>query len=194
MKKLITLALLYSISTIAGAATATFTDAHNITATGVGSVGYTSFSVTSAGNFRFYTMGPTIDPFLYLANDDGDLTQDDIITHDDDGCYGLDTLCGPAGSFSNSLIDIALGSGDYILGISDYTFSSSEFISGINTNDLTGVANIVISTVGISDPGTFSAGANITATPLPAAVWLMGSGLLGVLGLGRKNKVQAVAA
>jgi hypothetical protein len=79
MKKLITLALLYFISTIAGAATATFTDAHNITASGVGSVGYTSFSVTSAGNFRFYTMGPTIDPFLYLANDDGDLTEDDII-------------------------------------------------------------------------------------------------------------------
>ncbi len=191
MKKLITLVLLYSISTIAAAATATFTDAHTITASGVGSVGYTSFSVTSAGNFRFYTMGPTIDPVLYLANDDGALTEDDIIDYDDDGCPS--TLCGPAGSFSNSLIDIALGSGDYILGISDYTFSSSEFISGINTTGLTSVANIVISTVGISDPGTFSAGANITATPLPAAVWLMGSGLLGVLGLGRKNKVQAVA-
>jgi hypothetical protein len=87
-----------------------------------------------------------------------------------------------------------LGSGDYILGISNYDFLPSEFISGIKTNDLTGIANIVISTVDISDPGTFSAGANITATPLPAAVWLMGSGLLGVLGLGRKNKVQAVAA
>lgn len=192
MRKLITLALLYSISTIAGAATATFTDAHNITASGVGSVGYTSFSVTSAGNFRFYTMGPTIDPFLYLANDDGALTEDDIITYDDDSCSN--TLCGTAGAFSNSLIDIALGSGDYILGISNFYFSSSEFISGINTNDLTGIANIVISTAGISDPGTFSAGANITATPLPAAVWLMGSGLLGVLGLGRKNKVQAVEA
>ncbi len=183
---------MYFISTIAGAATATFTDAHNITASGVGSVGYTSFSVTSTGNFRFYTMGSTIDPFLYLANDDGDLTEDDIIAYNDDLCSN--TLCGSAGSFSNSLIDIALGSGDYILGISNYDFLPSEFISGIKTNDLTGIANIVISTVDISDPGTFSAGANITATPLPAAVWLMGSGLLGVLGLGRKNKVQTVAA
>ena len=33
-----------------------------------------------------------------------------------------------------------------------------------------------------------------TPVPVPATVWLMGSGLLGLLGIGRKNRIQAAAA
>lgn len=34
---------------------------------------------------------------------------------------------------------------------------------------------------------------SVSEVPVPAAAWLMGSGLLGLLGFGRKNKVQTVA-
>jgi len=33
---------------------------------------------------------------------------------------------------------------------------------------------------------------NITQTPIPGAIWLMGSGLLGLMGVSRKKKHQAV--
>ena len=37
------------------------------------------------------------------------------------------------------------------------------------------------------DPGTGSAVANVAPVPVPAAVWLFGSGLLGLAGLGRRR-------
>ena len=42
------------------------------------------------------------------------------------------------------------------------------------------------------DSSTF--GTSPSPVPVPAAVWFMGSGLLGLMGFSRKNKVQSVAA
>ena len=89
---------------IAGSARALpISETHTITASGPGSVGYTLFDVTTAGIFDIFTMGPTIDPVLYLFTDDGSLDLADLLASNDDGCSVAQ--CGPAGSFSNSLID-----------------------------------------------------------------------------------------
>jgi hypothetical protein len=36
--------------------------------------------------------------------------------------------------------------------------------------------------------------AGVSAVPLPAAVWLLGSGLLGLAGIGRRKKAAAAVA
>lgn len=64
-----------------------------------------------------------------------------------------------------------------------FTFSTGtgEFERGIDLDVIFGSASITRVEV-------------IAQTPLPAAVWLMGSGLLGLMGFSRKNKAQAIAA
>lgn len=60
-----------------------------------------------------------------------------------------------------------------------YTLSSGEYVTGFN----------IIADAGLYDglPGiTNVAVGNTRATPIPAAVWLLGSGVAGLFGLGRK--------
>ena len=88
--------------------------------------------------------------------------------------------------------------GNYIATDSNGTLNlsdSDQFILGLNVGG-----------AWLTDSGVVSLGANaytvsfnnggsvvevdVQVVPVPAAVWLMGSGLLGLLGLSRKNKVK----
>ncbi|MBF7074926.1 DVUA0089 family protein [Glaciecola sp. MH2013] len=161
MKKLIAFILII----MAGSShAALISQSHDITASGEGSIGYTFFEVTESGVFDIYTMGPTIDPVLFLFIDDGDLSTDDFIETNDDGCSS--SVCGPSGAFNNSLIsEISLSIGFYVAAISDFGFSTSEAISGLNINDRTGLAFIVV------DTGTEGLGnARLTSVNAPQVV------------------------
>lgn len=169
MKKIICLfVLLLNFSANA----ALINDQHNILASGEGSVGYTAFEVTVSGLFDVYTMGPTIDPQLYLFSDDGLLDTTDFITSNDDSCPTA--LCGPAGAFSNSLINnIFLDVGFYIAAISDFSFSLDEAISGLNINNRTGLASIVIDTADDSSFATQNTPNSVAAVNAPASIALL---------------------
>jgi hypothetical protein len=58
------------------------------------------------------------------------------------------------------------------------------FSIGLNANDTT--------TTVVTDAGTIvtDAGTNVTPTPIPAAAWLLGSGLLGLVGMRRKKQLD----
>ncbi|MGI9421015.1 MAG: DVUA0089 family protein [Geminicoccaceae bacterium] len=166
---------------LSGAQALPISQTHTITGSGPGSVGFTAFTVTSAGIFDIFTEGPTIDPQLYLFEDGdangvlGSAALDPFLATNDDGCSFAQ--CGPAGAFSNSLInEIALAAGTYIAAVSDFSFTAGEARSGLNTNNLTGDVNIVIA-AGSTDSGSAAAVLS-TAVPEPASTAMLGLGLL----------------
>jgi hypothetical protein len=150
----------------------------SITASGPGSVHYVHFSIDIADTLTIYTRGPSglttpgpsavatpFDPVLYLFRDDGSLDAGDLITFNDDGCSLA--ICGPAISFSNSIVTPALTAGSYLTAVSDFAFSAAEAVSGLNANSLFGSYELVIE----------SRVANISV-PEPSVLALLGGVLL----------------
>ncbi|MDF1877873.1 VCBS domain-containing protein [Sulfurimonas sp. SAG-AH-194-L11] len=118
-------------SNLLGTVTGTIlSDTDTITTNGEGSVAYTRFTVYQTTIVTLRTDGPTIDPVLYLFEENNFTSGNEIAFDDDSGTS--------AGSFSNSTITITLEPGDYIAAFSDYSFSSAEAVSGFNNNGLTG--------------------------------------------------------
>ena len=86
------------------------------------SVIYTRFSVTEADTTVTISTGESsFDTYIYLLNDDGSISEDDIITSDDDG-----------GPDYDSYISVVLQPGDYIVATSAFYFSPEEVVAGEN--------------------------------------------------------------
>jgi hypothetical protein len=73
--------------------------------------------------------------------------------------------------------------------------AQTMYLFGTNGNGSSSQSNIYVGgTVSIDSLGNITV-ANASATPIPAAVWLLGSGLLGLMGVGRRRLGEdAVAA
>jgi hypothetical protein len=85
--------------------------------------------------------------------------------------------------FSNSIDDRAQGAG-------------SVALYGVTGNGGTGVVqSYILGSVALDATGklTFTGNSSTTPVPIPAAVWLFGSGLMGLVGVSRRRKTATVA-
>jgi hypothetical protein len=67
------------------------------------------------------------------------------------------------------------------------------YIFGSNGAGSTAISNVYVgATIDMSATGVITVtNSGATPVPLPAAVWLLGSGLLGLFGVGRRRKAAA---
>ena len=73
----------------------------------------------------------------------------------------------------------------------DIQYMLVEGLSGVDFNDPT-VRDVLLEGALVPDgTGGFTADAFVTVIPVPAAVWLFGSGLLGLVGIARRKKAAA---
>ena len=118
------------------------------------------------------------DSYMGLFKDNGSpfeaLTGTLLNYNDDGGSAGFGD--GSTSPYDSFLSFINLAEGDYILAVDHY---------GANEATLRGTASY-ISGNNLDYQLTFSS--DVSPVPVPAAVWLFGSGLMGLLGFGRFRK------
>ena len=178
MKRLLVILFAVMLLGVTRMAQATiWTDSNYITSGGVGSVGYSYFTLDADSRTVIQTYTDNFDPYMYLFYDDGSLDSSDCIAFDDDS--GV-----PSGyGWNNSLIDRTLTAGAYIVAVGDFYMSLSEAVSGINDPSSGGVG------YGSYTLEVNALNANVTATavPEPSTLILLSSGLLGLGYFGRKR-------
>ena len=166
------------------------------------SVDYCNFTVNTAGNITIDILSwerdpddwswvdvngdgedSYIDSVVYVFNDI--VAGNNLYTFNDDA-PGAD-VGREDGSIRNndSYISQYFEAGNYILAISDYAFDIDEAVAGLNQSCT------IPYTSGVGDYGdyqiTFTG--DVSVVPIPGAIWLLGSGLLGLIGI-QKNKKQ----
>ena len=163
-------AVLLPVTAMANTITATDT----ITSTGTDSVSYTYFTQDAAGTTSLETFTDYFDSVLYLFSDDGSLDTSDIIASNDDG--GTSS----AYAYYNSYLSLLLNAGNYVVAVSDFSFTGSEAVSGVNSGyNASGSYDLTItSTANVS-----------TSVPEPSTMILLGLGLLG-LGAARRRSAK----
>lgn len=122
-----------------------------------------------------------MDTYLSLFDSAGDK----IAENDDAGTLGAP---GDDGSTSgvDSYLSTSLGAGYYTIVLSSCCRTSQTLQL---MRDIARAKGLVTK----GDEWQLTTNANISTVPVPAAVWLMGSGLLGLMGFSRNKKAPVVA-
>lgn len=148
-----------------------------------------------------------MDPYIYLFTDDGALDTSDLISSNDDSNL---TFGDGSTSILDSYMSVSLLAGDYVLAISDYFFTVSDAVSGINYNgsypaaqDASGMqqnyfGNTTLDTTYADYQITFEGDITlqgVSAVPEPSHLFLFGIGASVVGGIGacrrrRREKQQ----
>ena len=139
---------------------------------GQGSMTITDLRATNVGDLSIYSPGTT---------DVGDLADDATLRS---------TLQGTLSSDDGSLLignDASMTSnGLYYFDITDLY---NSWMTGADNNGLVLASDVGIKIAGIGNAGGIAPYISSTsAVPVPAAVWLLGSGLCGLLGLRRRSR------
>lgn len=106
-----------------------------------------------------------------------------------DGFFVASSVDFPIGVPSDSEGGFGPFTPNFSVGYTEDTLGSLDILAAVGTYDFTGLTNFNLTV----DDGPFNAMGlifeqmTITAVPVPAAVWLFGSGLIGLLGLRRKR-------
>lgn len=150
---------------------------------------YFSFHVDTAGSVNLYTASSSpFNPFLTLwssstaAPTTADLT---LFDSNDD----TTALSGFESGFNSkdAQLKLTLSIGDYFARVTTSGTDAFTYQFNVDTDHLTGTLN---GTTGASISNVVATVAP-AAVPVPAAVWLFGSGLMGFLGLAkRKGQLQ----
>lgn len=120
------------------------------------------------------------------------------------GDYALDTTTGAVSAgtgpvAADGTMYFTVGAGQ-IAGTIDFAWGSSSGIRVVNVWDVNADGSLTATMVPGMENGpfpNFSAAFNLTspglysAVPVPAAVWLLGSGLVGLVGVARRRKAAA---
>jgi hypothetical protein len=128
-----------------------------------------SFEVEQDSNFMYVSTGVALDTILALYFGDEPAR---VIEQNDD-CGLLVTSCL---SFDN------LAAGDYIVGVS-IPANGAFLVDDWITSDLIGAQLLGITNLNINLPAP-------SAVPVPAAVWLFGTALIGFIGMSRRKSVK----
>jgi len=158
---------------------------------------------------------PGIDqPWQFFANPGIHLTTSPVTILSDDGagnveldfsvwsvnCNGLDIGLGGAAWGSNPDVVAQLScqtdcsTGDsfslfYTAQVTDGPFTGVRYRLGFDSGNLSFLAAETVTGGPIEDPGVIATGTiGASVVPVPAAIWLFGSGLIGLIGVARKKK------
>jgi hypothetical protein len=155
-----------------------------------GSVSYNYFTIDMADTVTMQTSDEEFYPMIWVFHDDGDLTIDDAID------YGFDSGTGfssPPGSQFSTWVhvdsDFALEAGDYFVAVGAFWLNAEEdVLVGVNT--LNDPLNPGEAGNGFGNYTLTLSAPNATITPIPASIFLFGTGLMGLIFVSRKNKIN----